>query len=175
MNKISKGFFLGSIAIGLGIADVLMIIGTIKAKSGDSDALGMIGLSYIPMLYGAVVMLMLYHKMWASIQDGHARTTPGRAVGMLFVPFYNLYWAFQVIWGFSKDYNAYVERHGTKAARLPEELFLANVIMCFLTWIPVIGLIILVVNYFIVLVMVTKICDAINTTTEISTQTDAAK
>ncbi len=175
MNKISKGFFLGSIAVGLGIADVLVILGTIKAKSGDSDALQMIGFSYIPMLYGAIVMMVLYYKMWASIQDGHARTTAGKAIGMMFVPFYNIYWAFQVIWGFSKDYNAYVERHGTKAARLPEGLFLANVIMCFLTWIPVIGQIILVVNYIISIVMISKICDAINATTDNSAQPESVR
>lgn len=161
-NRLTKGFFLWSIALGLGIADVLKTVAGIAARIGASDVLGLQGLAFIPMLYGAIVMLVLYHRMWGSIQDGHARTTPGKAVGMLFVPFYNVYWAFQVVWGFSKDYNAYIERHGTEAAPLPERLFLANVVMSFLTWIPVVGYFILLANYLITLVIVWKICDAVN-------------
>lgn len=172
MNKISKGFFLGSIAVGLGIANVLVIAGSIQAKNGNADALGTIGLAYIPMLYGAIVMLVLYYKMWAAIQDGQARTTPGKAVGLLFVPFFNLYWAFQVIWGFAKDYNAYAQRHGIQAERLPEGLFLAYIILCFLTWIPVLGHVIMVVNFIIGLLMVSKICDAINATPAVSVPAD---
>ena len=43
--------------------------------------------------------------MWAAIQDGYARTTPGKAIGFMFIPFFNIYWMFQAIWGYSKDYN----------------------------------------------------------------------
>lgn len=163
MKKISKGFFLGSVAVGIGIACILLVIGNIQVRTGDPDAaLGLIGLSLIPMLYGAIVMTVLFYKMWSAIQDGHARTTPGKAIGFLFIPFFNIYWAFQAIWGFSKDYNMYIKRQGIDTQRLPEGLFLAYTILCFTGWIPVLGLILVVVNYFIGLAMVSKICDGIN-------------
>lgn len=51
----------------------------------------------------------------APIADGQARTSPGRALGFLFIPFYNLYWMFQVLPGWASDFNAYCARHGIRA------------------------------------------------------------
>jgi hypothetical protein len=119
-------------------------------------------MAWLPMMYGAVVVLVLFYKMWAAIQDGHARTTPGKAVGFLFIPLFNLYWAFQAIWGFAKDYNAYLIRHSVNAPKLPEGLFLAYVILVLCAVIPLLGLLLALVNFVILIIMVMKICDAIN-------------
>jgi hypothetical protein len=167
MNRISKGFFLGSIAIGLGIAQALFILATVRIKTGSSEAgLGLHGVSYIPMLYGAIVMAVLWYKSWAAIQDGHARTTPGKAIGFLFIPVFNFYWVFQAIWGLPKDFNGYLQRHSISAAALPEGLFLAYCILSFTTWIPTLGLVLGVVNYILGLMMVYALCDAINAVAE---------
>lgn len=52
---------------------------------------------------------MLLYRCWMIIQDGEARTTPGRAVGFLFVPFFNLYWIHVVTVGLAEDMNRYCE------------------------------------------------------------------
>jgi Na+/proline symporter len=54
------------------------------------------------------MMLVLLYKAWTAIQHGPVpvRTTPGKAVGFLFIPFFNCYWIFQALWGWTKDYNA---------------------------------------------------------------------
>ena len=39
------------------------------------------------------------------IQAGGVRTTPGKAVGFLFIPFFNLYWVFTTYVGLAKDWN----------------------------------------------------------------------
>src|ERR1700681_1097261 len=44
----------------------------------------------IPLLFSGVVFSVLIYTMWAAIQDGHVRTTPGRAVGFLFIPIYSI-------------------------------------------------------------------------------------
>ena len=54
---------------------------------------------------GFIAKLTLLHKMWSSIQFSKPRTTPGKAVKYLFIPFYNYYWYFQVYQGFAQDYN----------------------------------------------------------------------
>ena len=90
------------------------------------------------------------------------RTTPGAAIGLLFVPFFNLYWVFQAIWGFAKDYNQFIQRHGIKAAGIPEGLFLAYCILCLTGGIPMLGMILVLVNFALGLVMISKICDAVN-------------
>jgi len=51
------------------------------------------------MIIGAVTPLVLLHRAWTSINDGCARTSPRRAVWLLIVPFFNVYWMFHVILG----------------------------------------------------------------------------
>ncbi len=163
MERLSKKFYLGSVIIGLGIGLVLVIIGSIMSGGGSFTRGGpLMGVAWIPLLYAGIVTLMLYYKAWEAIQDGNARTSPGKAVGFLFIPFFNIYWAFQAIWGFSKDYNSYIERHSIETQKLPEALFLMFVIFSLLTWIPVVGIILMVVNYVINLMLVSKICDGVN-------------
>jgi hypothetical protein len=92
-----------------------------------------------------VVMCFFWYRAWRSIQDGHARTTPGKAVGLMFIPLFNLYWAFVLLAGFARDYNSFCRRHniGTPPRHLPEGYFLTVVILWLLAvvlrWLPVVG------------------------------------
>jgi len=163
VRPLSKGFFLGSVGIGLGIAIVLVILANLQFRSGSpASGFSLVGLSCIPMLYGGICMMVLWYKSWAAIQDGHARATPGKAIGLLFIPIFDIYWLFQAVWGLAKDFNAFLQRNSIPATRLPEGLFLAYCILCFTTWIPILGLVFLVVNYVIALMMVSALCNGIN-------------
>ena len=57
------------------------------------------------MFVGWVFYLMLLYKLWCVVQDGRAQTTPGQAVGFLFIPCFNIYWQFVSFWGLAKDLN----------------------------------------------------------------------
>jgi hypothetical protein len=70
------------------------------------------------------------------IQDGNASTTPEKAVGFLFIPFYNFYWIFKDWYGFAQDYNRYIERNALNTAKLPEGLFLAFCILFIGSMVP---------------------------------------
>jgi hypothetical protein len=59
----------------------------------------------------AIIQMILLYRLWQVIQDGYQRTTPGKAVGYLFIPFYWFYWKFRAYWGFSKETNQYIDRH----------------------------------------------------------------
>lgn len=65
----------------------------------------------IPLLTYLVLYLIQIYRIWDVINDGKTRATPGKALGFLFIPFYNLYWIFNIWGGFPTDYNAYVERY----------------------------------------------------------------
>jgi len=56
---------------------------------GRSNAQAMI---LIGVILSNIVLLRMLYKTWAALPSSQARTTPGRAVGFMFVPFYNLYW-----------------------------------------------------------------------------------
>jgi hypothetical protein len=66
----------------------------------------------IPIFVAATVLLyILHYRLWQVVQDGFASTTPGMAIGLLFVPYFNLYWIFRATFGLSKDLNSYIDRH----------------------------------------------------------------
>ena len=86
----------------------------------------------------------------------------GRAVGFLFIPFYNLYWIFQALAGFAKDFNAFGRRHSIKARPLSPGLFVACGILLILAAVPVLDIFLLPALSVVALVMVARICDAVN-------------
>lgn len=58
-----------------------------------------------------VTLAVTLHRSWKSIQDEHTPIKPGRAVGLLFAPFYNLYWFYRVVPGFAKEFNLFAKRN----------------------------------------------------------------
>src|SRR5262249_39074755 len=129
---------------------------------GQREGAPLFGLAVLVSLGVGVVVLVLLYKMWAAIQDGYARMSSGKAVGFLFIPFFNAYWVFQVIWGYAKDYHRCVARHALPAKPLPEGLFLAYTILGWTTWLPGIGVVLLLVHTILGLSMIAKICDGVN-------------
>jgi len=77
----------------------------------------------------AILILILLYYYWVSIQDGHARTTPKKAVGYLFIPVFNIYWGFVVSFGLARDMNAYAWRHDVRNVHVHEGLVLAPFIL----------------------------------------------
>jgi len=148
-----KRFYLGSVAIAGILGSVLV-------------AVGQLPLGVVLSLYAGVVALVMWYRAWTAIQDDHARTTPGKAVGFLFIPFFNLYWIFQAFWGFAKDYNSYLSRHGISMSQLPTGLFLLYCILILVSllmqWIPVVGSVMGIINWVVLVVIVSRVCDAVN-------------
>lgn len=179
VEPVSKAFYFG-IYLGCSIlGGILMVIamfaiigGAAASENGGLDpaAGGAIAgagvlvllLAIACLLASSIILFVLYYKMWAAIQDGCARTTPGKAIGFMFIPLFNIYWMFQVIWGYSKDYNEYVRRYSIPSKPLPEGLFLAGCILPLLGWIPFVGSLIGIANFVIFIIIVNSICNSIN-------------
>jgi hypothetical protein len=82
---------------------------------------------------GAVISYILLYRLWHIIQDGAARTSPGKAVGFCFIPFFNLYWVYVAIVGLVKDMNAYCNQHNIEGPRANEGLALTWFVLLWLT------------------------------------------
>ncbi len=106
---------------------ILMLCGTVLA---------VIFIGIPALIAAAVIAYILLYRYWEVIQDGYARTTPGKAIGFMFIPFFNFYWFFEVYGGLSKDMNAYMNRYGILAERLDEGLALAFCILLCCSVIP---------------------------------------
>jgi hypothetical protein len=160
-------WLLGIVVMVLGIAGI--IGGAAAADKGHEDAkifiiVGslLVAVSFGLFIYAVIVLMMLYYKMWDAIQDGYARTTPGVAIGFMFIPLFNFYWLFQAIWGYSKDYNAYLQRHQIAAMPLPENLFLIYCILAIVSVIPYLGALTGLAALVIFIILLVKICAAVN-------------
>ena len=82
---------------------------------------------------GMVISHILLYRFWCVIQDGEARTTPGKAVGFCFIPFFNLYWIYVAIVGLAKDMNAYRTQWNIEGPRVSEGLALTWFVLSLLT------------------------------------------
>lgn len=82
-------------------------------------------------LVGMVSSAVLLHRAWTCINDGMARTTPARAVGLMFIPVFNIYWIFNVVPGFATDYNRFIERHQIEVPPVSKNLLLAALVPVF--------------------------------------------
>lgn len=183
--KLSKKFYLGSMVAGPVIGIGLFLIGLLFGVLGTAGSMGgrrsgaeaaslpfafagagMWVLALLAVLAGSLYSIIVYYvllyKAWSSIQDGQARTTPAQAVGFMFIPFFNLYWMFQAVWGFAVDYNKYVQRHRLSLSQLPDGLFLAANILPFGMIIPFVNIAVGLALYGVQLAVVARICDGVN-------------
>jgi hypothetical protein len=58
-----------------------------------------------------ILLLVLLARCWGTIQDGVTGISTGKAIGFLFIPFFNFYWVFQAFHGLSREMNRFVDRH----------------------------------------------------------------
>ncbi|GAB5497106.1 MAG: hypothetical protein Phyf2KO_21860 [Phycisphaerales bacterium] len=136
-RPISKAAFLLFI-FGANIFAMLLLIPayTIIFTQNEELIFVSLGLSCSAWLFSALSVVMgcvLHYKLWATIQDGDVRTTPGKAVGFLFIPFFNFYWVFQSVWGWAVDFNSYTSQRNIHVKRAPAGLVLA---VCIIAVIP---------------------------------------
>ncbi|MFT6863179.1 MAG: hypothetical protein ACJAVK_001740 [Akkermansiaceae bacterium] len=93
-------------------------------------ALAMLGGLLLVAIAWVLGRITLY-RAWCLVQPGGARTTPGKAVGFLFIPFFNIYWTFEAYHGWSQDWNRIQAAHGNLAhlPRASSAFFLTTLIL----------------------------------------------
>ena len=119
-------------------------------------------IGYAAEIYSGVIGFILLYKMWSALQAGPVRVRPGKAVGLLFIPFYNFYWVFQAILGWAQDYNAFIAQRGIDGPQAPEGLAKTICILALVGAVPCIGLLVLPVVFILALVFDSKAIDCVN-------------
>lgn len=175
MKRLSKGFYLGSIIGAMVVGGILAGIGAARlvylflaACFGgySAEILGtailFIILASVVGGFGLVILYILLYRAWQVIQDGNARTTPGKAVGFSFIPLFNYYWVFVAWRGFAQDYNRYIERYAINVPKLNDGLFLTYCILIVCSIIPYLGGLAALPAIVMFFIMINKTIDAVN-------------
>ncbi len=126
----SEVFYLVSIVGGI----VLQV--ALRLAASPNNSLG--ALAALAGLYASIVLLVMLWKAWKSLQDYTTKITPGLAVGLLFIPIFNMYWIFRAFWGFAKEYNSCVEEYDLKVPRVTERIYLGYCILTDLVFVSMI-------------------------------------
>jgi hypothetical protein len=123
---------------------VLAIVGVIAVANREEEVgAGFLVVSGIGLIWTVIYGAIILHRSWRTLQGSTARTTPGKAVGFLFIPFFGLYWVFQAYYGWAKDYNQHLCNQGLDRPdrRASEGLFLATCILMVCGIIPLLGIV----------------------------------
>lgn len=130
-----------------------------EVSNADVGKMGMAGLilfaGALMNVLSAIPMYIYLYRAWSCLKPGgFARTTPGAAIGFLFIPFFNMYWIFQAFLGLAKDWNKTVATYSDlkTAPRLPEGVFLTFCIGCF---VPPLA-------FIMIFPVMSRICNGIN-------------
>jgi eukaryotic-like serine/threonine-protein kinase len=73
-----------------------------------SDLAGTV--AFLCFLASNLLLLRSLYKAWKVVSLAGTRITPGAAVGLLFIPLYNLYWCWEVLPGLAAAFNRYVQQ-----------------------------------------------------------------
>jgi len=127
-------------------------------------AIGVATVGMILLLISAILGFICIYRAWCCLQPGGAQTTPGKAVGFLFIPFFQLYWIFVAYHGWSQDWTRIQASHGNLAGmpRVSPPLFLATLITGFCIIIPVLNLITILAYPILYLIMMAQMHKVVN-------------
>ena len=136
-------------------------------------AVGVGGIGLLLMMIAGILGLICVYRAWCCVQPGGARSTPGKAVGFLFIPFFNIYWIFVAFYGWAQDWTRIQASHGNLAAmpRVSPPLFLTALISSFCIIIPFLGFLALLAYPILYLIMMAQMHKVVNSMAAASRQT----
>lgn len=102
-----------------------------------------------------VLFFIILNRSWSLIQDGYARTSPGKAVGFCFIPFFNFYWFFEAFGGLAKDTNSFIYRRQLPIMPNNEGVATAFSVLTLLNYVPYLNYA-TVVGWFVLWIIFTR-------------------
>jgi len=154
----SVGIFVAMLLIGL----FLTVIGIFSAEGGEDSAIAMLIIGIVLLIIAKIYFLVLLYRTWRfAINESHRHNlvpsidTPGKAVGFLFIPFYNWYWVFQAFGKLPKDLNA-IAKAKESSTTMSEGIGTSLAVMILLSIIPIIGYITAIISLIIAPIFISQ-------------------
>jgi len=174
MKKISKSLYFGIIYGGMGGGFIQIIFGLIFLDSYENSDIAFgyffIFLAAASFIASGIMTIILLYKLWDGLQVANPRSTPGKAVGLLFIPFFNWYWAFQCYWGFAVDFNNYISKKEYSIKKISQGVPMALCICVICGIIPIINMFTWIAVLVLLIIFFNQAIDGINSLVEIEVQ-----
>ena len=122
-SRLNLWFRLGTCISLLAIA--LLFIVLILEKIFDVTAASILTAFPIFLIIGLLCGCCILHKLWSLIPAEEAKTTPGKVVGFLFIPFFNLYWNFIAFYDLAQTLNSLTSRRALENKKVIKGLCLS--------------------------------------------------
>jgi len=157
----SFGMFAGAIALGLVFGIIGGVVFFMAMKQAQPDPAMMIvvtaclSVAGLCMLLAQIFGMINLYRAWLCLSRAGASISPGMAVGLLFVPVFNIYWSFRAFYGFAQEWNrlTYYYEDTRRGPKMSEGLFLAFCIL---------GLVLPPVSFILIFPVMSSMCTAIN-------------
>lgn len=107
-----------------------------ELKSQTMVGIGVLIASGFGFIFGGIYSYIILFRAWKVIQAGGARTTPGKAVGLILIPIFNFYWIFVAYYGWAIDWTRIRSSYSNlmSAPRASSGTFLAGSILIILVF-----------------------------------------
>ncbi len=113
IKKISFTAALVSASVALGFGVIYELVVAVDCQQWDGYSAEAFMIIYSPILIITTLFLaILHYKCWDALPVKYARTSPERAIGCLFIPFYSLYWIFVSIPSLAKGFSDFGKDNG---------------------------------------------------------------
>lgn len=150
--KKERQIFIAGYPIGLVFA---LVAGYLGQDSSDANMAGIVICALLgtgALILAFVNWLTLHHRLWKLLPPAMAETTPAKAVGLFFVPLFNVYWCFVTFKGLATGANKTLAALGEREVHCSDGLALAFSIAqaCALSLgavVPILGLIAAIASY----------------------------
>jgi hypothetical protein len=159
------GIYLVSLVLLIGAIVISAVIGMLTSDQilgpgGLGGAIAALVLGYLQFLVvHTVLTLVLLFNLWKRLEDGVTPVTAGKAVGFLFIPFFNIYWFFRVWGGYPTEYNKFLERNRLSAPPIGSGIFIGFTVTVVLGAVILVPILLLP---FVTVFLIARGCDAIN-------------
>ncbi len=121
--RIISGYLSGYLE-GIPFSDAVL------GMASSIESMVLLGISVGSYLIMAIIyQFKLIYRMWAAINDGESWISPGKAIGLLFIPLIGIVVAVMNFTKYPGEYNKYIERHDLPVPQIASGLFILYGIM----------------------------------------------
>lgn len=133
----------------------------------DGETTGVLAVLFlVPLILNLIFSAKLHYRCWKAIPEEFARMTPGKAVGYLFIPFFNLYWLFPSVGGLGGDCAFLAKNRNIRGFDQLKSFGLVLAILMCCGWVfgavPVLGLLISIGEFVIWLMFYNDVVKLLN-------------